>query len=188
VKIFEKWFVIIILVVILILIGENLRLSVVESRTNSQAANPFAVLASKPKIGSPVPDFVLSTTDGRKISVNQLRGKAVVINFWATWCVACLEEMPLLQAATVNYPEDVVVLAVNVAEDVKKVSQFQKLNEFSFPILLDLDGKVANTFGVFGYPATYFVDKEGIIRYQQIGQMNETKLNNNLKTIGIDTW
>lgn len=187
-KIFEKWFVIVILVVILILIGENIRLSLVESRTNSQTANPFAILASKPETGSPVPDFTLLTTDGKQISVNQLRGKAVVINFWATWCVACLDEMPLLQAAAEKHPEDLVILAVNVAEDAQKIKHYQEEQAYTFPVLLDSDGKIAHQFGVYGYPATYFVDKEGIIRYQQTGQMNETRFKDNLKTIGIDTW
>lgn len=187
-KIFEKWFVIIILLILLVLIGENVRLSMTKSATIQSAGNPFANLAAKPKTGFLVPDFELPAMDGSKKAVNQFRGKAVMINFWTSWCVGCLVEMPLIKSAADQHNGELVVLAVNVGETLDEIKPHALQTDESFQVLLDSEGKVADTFGVFGYPATFFVDKEGIIQHQQIGQMTEKILKENLKTIGIDAW
>lgn len=178
----------ILLIILLVIVGESLRHSEQEADSDNEFVNPFASLANRPKVGSPVPAFSLPSTSGNQISVEQLKGKALIINFWATWCGPCLVEMPLLQTVSERHKNDLIVLAINIEEPISTIKPFVEKNQLTFPVLVDIEGKIANTFGIFAYPASFFVDKQGIIRSQQFGQLNETLLRKNLATIGIDTW
>jgi peroxiredoxin len=184
----KKYILIGLVLLILILIGVNIWMGQFEKDASKPADNPFANLISKPKIGSPVPDFELPTLDGKKVSVSRLRGKSVVLNFWASWCASCIVEMPLLQTASEKHPDDLKVLAINIEEPASTVDAYTKKYPFKLPILLDLDGKVAHNFGVFAYPTSIFIDKEGIIRSQYVGQLDEIQLQKKLETIGISPW
>jgi cytochrome c biogenesis protein CcmG, thiol:disulfide interchange protein DsbE len=110
------------------------------------------------------------------------------LNFWATWCGPCLVEMPLLEAVSIRHKNDLVVVGVDIAESAEHVVSFVKTNKITFPILLDVNGLVADTFKAYAFPATIFIDKEGIIRSQQVGQLSESTLKKNLETIGIGSW
>ncbi len=184
----KKWYFFLFTILILLLIGVNIWMGQFESKSSEQGKNPFAIMISKPKNGSPVPDFELSGIKGERVNIGQYKGKAVALNFWATWCAPCLVEMPLLETAVKRHEKDLIVLAINIEEPSGTVEAYIKRGGFTFPVLLDVDGKVANNFGVFAYPATFFIDKEGIIRSQHVGQLDETMLRKNLKTIGIETW
>jgi peroxiredoxin len=172
-------------ILVLVLIGVNILMSRSEQGDSIPLENIFASLSSKPKIGSLVPDFSLKDLDGNSISIRQYRGKPVVLNFWATRCGPCLVEMPLLETVSVMHKNDMVVIAVNIEESSERVTKFVKENKISFPILLDVNGMVADTFKAYAFPATIFIDKEGIIRAQHVGQLNEATLKKNLETIGI---
>lgn len=133
-----------------------------------------AVEPAAPSIGSEAPDFSLSDLSGQNVSLNDLKGKAVLINFWATWCYPCREEMDDLQAIYDKYKDKgVVVLGINVREGEGVVKEFAKRFNITYPLLLDEDGKVSDAYNVFGIPSSLFIDKEGVIRDTVMGQMDE---------------
>lgn len=118
------------------------------------------------------PEFALDDIDGKTWSLSALRGKVVVINFWATWCPPCREEMPAMQRAWEQLRErDVVMLAIDVGEDEDTVFLFtgQLPVELEFPLLLDSDGTVVEQWPVKGLPTTFVVDREGRVVYTAVG-------------------
>ncbi|MBM3150340.1 MAG: redoxin domain-containing protein, partial [Chloroflexi bacterium] len=129
-----------------------------------------ASLPVGPKIGNRAPDFTLKTINGEEISLKSLRGKKVVLNFWATWCSPCVGEMPYFQDITRTWKEDeLVVLAVNLEENISTVRNFLAGERFTFTILLDIEGAVGSRYDVSSIPRTFFIDREGIIRETKQG-------------------
>lgn len=122
--------------------------------------------------GGPAPDFQLLGLDGQTVSLVSLRGRPVMLNFWATWCNPCRMEMPFIQEVfedTEWKEQELVILAVNLGEDASKVTKFLEDNGFSFTVLLDTDGSVAENYDVSGIPTTFFIDKNGIIKDRKTG-------------------
>ncbi|MDH3689334.1 MAG: TlpA family protein disulfide reductase [Gammaproteobacteria bacterium] len=118
------------------------------------------------------PDFELSSAEGKSYILSRLRGKVVIVNFWATWCPPCRREMPSMQRARDQLDrEDFEILAVNVGESAQAVSQFY--NEFDptleFPLLLDPESKVVREWSVMGLPTTFVLDQTGQIVYIATG-------------------
>ena len=141
-------------------------------------------LPAAPKAGSPAPDFELETLNGQQLRLEDLRNSPVVINFWATWCIPCEAEMPLLQESYTRYPE-LEILAVNFAESSATVQTFVDKHDLSFEILLDPRALVQNLYRVRGYPTTYFVDEDGLIQAVHIGVLNQRQLDKYLEQIGV---
>ena len=139
-----------------------------------------------PTIGSTVSDFELPVLSGQAQRLSELKGRPVVINFWATWCGPCKAEMPLLNRMSREYPDDLVVLGVNYAESVEVVEGFVTGEGITFPILLDEAGHVADLYIVRSYPTTFFVDAEGVLRAQHIGLLSEDLLVRYLELIGLE--
>ena len=136
-----------------------------------------AVREPQPAVDHPAPDFTLTRFDtGEKVSLSELRGKPVILNFWATWCGPCRAEMPALQAAHERYGDDLQIVGVDQGEEGAVVKKF--LDEFgiSFPILLDPDMTVGHTYRILGLPTTFFIDSQGIIRQVHAGQLNSAIL------------
>ena len=116
------------------------------------------------------PEFSLEDMDGNRFTLSDLRGEVVIVNFWATWCPPCREEMPSMQRAWEQLQaEGVMMLAVNVGESADTVFQFTANYPVDFPLLLDLDSSVLGQWPVQGLPATFVVDSEGRIAYRAIG-------------------
>ncbi|MCY4455073.1 MAG: TlpA disulfide reductase family protein [Chloroflexi bacterium] len=122
------------------------------------------------------PDFRLTDLDGRVVMLSDFRGKTVVLNFWASWCPPCREEMPEFQALWDERgsegSDDLVVLAVNFLRDdtVGAATSFIEGNDFTFPVIFDTTrGEVATRYGVRGLPATFFIDRNGIVRTTALG-------------------
>jgi peroxiredoxin len=132
-----------------------------------------------PVVGAPVEDFQLVDLDGTAHSLNQYRGKIVLVNFWATWCKPCTTEMPAMQATYEKLRDKgFVVLAVNELEDDAKVREHIKQYGHTFPVLMDRNNKVANQFGVFGLPVSVFIDQQGRVReYIKGGLLTEQMIN-----------
>ena len=124
----------------------------------------IAVAAAIP--GSSAPDFSLTARDGGKVRLADLKGQVVMINFWATWCGPCRQEMPLLAQLSTKYePLGFTLLGVNVEPDSAAAVTWLKGMPVTFPILFDTDSTVAGSFGVEGMPSTVFVDRKGQVRY-----------------------
>ena len=143
----------------------------------ASTSSPKPATGDKPvttgtNIGNLAPDFELQSLDGETVSLSGLRGKPVLINFWASWCGPCREEMPFLQEILEGKKwssKGLLILTVNIAEPPITVKRFMKVNQLSLPVLLDNDRNVAQEYNIRGIPATFFVDKSGIIRDRVIG-------------------
>jgi cytochrome c biogenesis protein CcmG, thiol:disulfide interchange protein DsbE len=121
--------------------------------------------------GRTAPAFALKTTDGEVVTLAELRGKPVIINFWSTWCLPCKQEHPLLLAAPAAYP-DVVFLGVVYADEPAKVKAWLASNGHSYPQLLDPGGRTSIDYGVAGVPETYFVDVTGRVVHKEAGPIS----------------
>ena len=125
------------------------------------------------RTGSVAPDFNLPKLDGRNVSLRDFRGRVVVLNFWATWCPPCVEEMPsLISFAEQMDPQGITVLGASVDYDGEALSKFIARNGIRFPIVRDKDQRIASRYGTFKYPETYIIDREGRISEKLIGPMN----------------
>ncbi len=123
-------------------------------------------------IGNPAPDFTVQDAD-RRVSLGELRGKIVVLNFWATWCPPCIEEMPsLVQMQRRMKAKGVEVLAVSVDADGDAYHRFLKDHSVDLLTVRDADQKSNNLYGTFKFPETYIVDRSGILRRKFIGPVD----------------
>ncbi len=128
------------------------------------------------EVGQPAPDFSLKNLEGETISLDQFRGKVVFLNFWATWCVPCREEMPLLQQFARENDGSAVVLGINLDEPAGQVASFTTDAGITFPILLDTGSEVVTRYAIRGYPTTVVVDSDGIIQAIHIGSLTQSTL------------
>ncbi len=129
-----------------------------------------AVHAGNVDNGAQAPDFVLTARDGGQVRLTDLKGQVVMINFWATWCGPCRQEMPLLAQLQSKYePLGFTLLGVNVEPDSQAAVAWLKDVPVTFPILFDTKNEVAGRFGVEGMPSTVFVDRSGHVRYVHRG-------------------
>ena len=128
-------------------------------------------------IDHPAPDFALSGIDGKIHHLKDYSGKRIVLNFWATWCVPCRQEMPLLQKTYAQLQSNgLVVIGVDQQEDAGTVSAFLKEVNVTYPILLDNDLSAFHAYGVMGIPITFFIDTNGIVRAKSIGALTDNLL------------
>lgn len=146
----------------------------------TQAAGSMVAL-KRPmvKVGSVAPDFVLEDHDGKPVRLSDLQGKIVVINFWASWCPPCRDEMPDLQWLSEEYQKDLVVLGVNTAyvDDRSDALAFADELALTFPILFDQSGDVSEgLFSVRGLPTSYWIDRRGTVRQIQVGAMTRDQM------------
>jgi thiol-disulfide isomerase/thioredoxin len=109
-----------------------------------------------------VPPFLFKDANGREYKLENLRGKKVVLNFWATWCAPCKEELPSLQIfSDLQNPEQVLVLTINVKEPPGRAHRFMQNNQISLPLISDAQGEWAQKFGVKVYPTSLLLDTKG---------------------------
>ena len=125
-------------------------------------SNDPRVVAS-PLLGKPAPDFTLTDLEGRVVRLSELRGRPVVLNFWATWCQPCVVEHPTLAAAASRFGERAHFLGVIYHDEPRAVRAFLVRRPPWGPSLIDDGSRVAIAFGVYGAPETYFIDADGIV-------------------------
>lgn len=127
------------------------------------------------KIGNLAPDFSVSMLDGKTIKLSELRGKPVFLNFWATWCPPCNQEMPDIEKVYKdNFP--VQIISMNEKESPMAVGSFLSQKGYTFPVAFDLKGEIAGLYMVTGIPTSYAIDANGIIRYVQTGPLTYAQL------------
>ncbi len=137
-------------------------------------------------VGTLAPDFTTKTLDGAAVRLSQLRGKPVVLNFWATWCAPCQEEMPLIQRASDIYrSQGLTILAVDYQQtDAGAMKAFLRKVDAHFPAAYDPAGKIAGAYGVnVGLPVSIFIDRSGTVSFIQLGQMSKSVLEQHLRSI-----
>lgn len=152
-----------------------------QASTPSPAASPELVPAATPapaaRPENPAPDFTLSDLDGRPVTLSQLRGRVVVLNFWASWCPSCQAEARDFAEFARRYRDrGVVVVGVNLREDAAAVRAFAESNAIDYPLLLDPDAAVGRAYQVVGIPTTLFLDAGGGIRGRHVGVLNAAQL------------
>ena len=130
-------------------------------------------MASRPPVvGSPAPEIALKDLRGQEVRLSHLHGKIVLLNFWATWCKPCKEEMPAMQASYDKLRDQgFVVLAVNELEDAGRVAEHIRTHGHTFLVVMDHDNRVANRYGVVGLPASFLIDRQGIVREHVFGSL-----------------
>ncbi|MGB8066057.1 MAG: TlpA disulfide reductase family protein [Candidatus Sulfotelmatobacter sp.] len=127
-----------------------------------------------PRIGSNAPDFTVQDSD-RTVSLDNFRGQVVVLNFWATWCPPCVEEMPsLVEMQRRMKAKGVTVVAVSVDVDQNAYHQFLKDHNVNLLTVRDPNEKTSNLYGTFKFPETYVIDRKGIMRRKFIGAVEWT--------------
>lgn len=125
-------------------------------------------------IGDQAPDFTLTDLSGQPLTLSDLRGRYVVLNFWATWCPPCRKEMPVLQQVHARYQEQgVVVVGVNLDESPLTIRAFTEPLGVTFPIVIDKGNKVTQAYGFLPLPTTYFIGPDGQVRLVQYGEVTE---------------
>jgi thiol-disulfide isomerase/thioredoxin len=121
------------------------------------------------------PDFTLLDIDGQQVSLQQYRGKVVFLNFWATWCIPCREEMPALERLHQTYQQDLAIISIDLKESVDQVKAFFQKHSLSFPSLLDPNGVVFRDYLVAGMPTTYLIDRDGTMLARGVGGRDWTR-------------
>ena len=139
-------------------------------------ALPAAAEELKPWAGGATPPLELTDFQGKKHSLADYRGKVVLVNFWATWCEPCREEMPSMERLRVSLADrQFAVLAVNLAEPESRIAKFLDTVPVGFPILLDRDTKTTRAWQAKVLPATYIVGPDGAVRYRHVGELDWSK-------------
>jgi cytochrome c biogenesis protein CcmG/thiol:disulfide interchange protein DsbE len=140
--------------------------------SGSESEGPTGV-----QVGDRAAGFTVTTPAGDSIALDDYRGSVILLNFWATWCGPCREEMPAFQAAYEARQDDgLVVLAVNYQQQVEDVTPFVEELALTFPVVLDPSLKVATLYRVRGLPMSLIIDREGFVRVRHVGHMSQDLL------------
>ncbi len=130
----------------------------------------------------PSPELSGRTLDGTTLALADLKGQPVAVHFWATWCSVCAMEKGSIQSLASD--RKVITIAAE-SGDAAKVASYLKANGLSFPVVLDQEGKLAHRFGVQGFPTTLFLDRNGVIRFAEVGYTSELGMRLRLWLAGL---
>ena len=136
------------------------------------------------RVGGPAPIFELETLKGEILKSSDFKNKAFILNFWATWCVPCIKEMPELNKAYASYKDSgVEIIAINFAESRSEVDEFVNKHQLNFPVVLDKYGDVSQDYKIRNLPVTYFISSKGIIMDIAFGGINQEFIKAKLKQL-----
>lgn len=165
-------------------------IGVIFALTGCKNPNDLAVQAAQQGPGGAVgtgdiaADFVVPTLDGSSIQLNDLRGRPVILYFWATWCGSCTFDMPVIETFYQRETDSgLVVLAVNVGQSETTVRDFVAEGGYTFPVGLDGNMDIGRTYRLLGFPSTYFIDPDGVVRSVRMGQVSQEILEERLAMI-----
>lgn len=129
-------------------------------------AQPATAKEKTTQLSGPAPDFTLKSNTGKNIRLSELRGQVVMLNFWASWCGPCKQEMPLLDALYKRYsPAGFTLLGINAEEDLSEAKALLAKDPVAFPVLFDTDSKMSETYGVDAMPSSVLIDCNGNMRH-----------------------
>ncbi|MFV1982540.1 MAG: TlpA disulfide reductase family protein [Thiohalomonadales bacterium] len=146
----------------------------------------FSSTASAVKVKQIAPDFTLASNKGSNIRLKDLRGKVVMINFWATWCAPCRKELPLLNVLYNKYKsKGFVLLGVNIDDNSKLANKMIKDLKINFPVLFDKTQATSEKYDLQAMPSTFILDKNGVIRFSHYGYKSgyEKKYDKDVKSL-----
>jgi cytochrome c biogenesis protein CcmG/thiol:disulfide interchange protein DsbE len=170
---------------ILVILGLALSMLLTTGGSAKQTVSPDTKTGpelkhSLPQPGDSAPDFVLADMEGRSLKLSDLRGKKVLINFWATWCQPCHDEMPELVQKYEEYKDKIAFYGINLTNmeggNLSEMRNFLQQYHVSYPVLLDKEGRVANQYKIIGIPTTLTIDANGIIVDRFTGSLTETNM------------
>jgi thiol-disulfide isomerase/thioredoxin len=149
-------------------------------------AAPAQAQELKPWSGGATPSLELLDLQGAKHRLADYRGKVVLVNFWATWCVPCRDEMPSLERLRASLEgRPFAILAVNLAEPESRIRKFLELVPVRFPVLLDPDTRTTKAWQAKLLPATYVIGPDGAIRYRHVGELDWSKPSIRAAIVGL---
>lgn len=142
-------------------------------------------LEPAPVAGHPAPDFELANIDGEMLRLSDYKGTPVIVNFWATWCAPCRAEFPEFQEAAVDNADTLLIIGVNSTsvDQIDKIPGFVDEFGITFPIVLDVDGDVVDTYGVLGLPTTVFIDSNGMVNEVFTGPLNKAYIESKISEL-----
>ena len=153
-----------------------------ESVTEEPASGPENYVAEyRVEEGYLAPDFTATLLDGSVVNLSDYQGAPVILNFWATWCGPCCNEMPAFQQLTDEYGAGLTVLAVNCGESATAVQSFVNANGYTFPIALDTNYAISSLYPTNGIPYTIVIDEYGVIRHITVGASTADAMYNHYK-------
>jgi cytochrome c biogenesis protein CcmG/thiol:disulfide interchange protein DsbE len=151
---------------------------------NSDDDTDSITVGGHPLYGQPAPEIDLTTLDGERVTLSSLQGRPVLINFWATWCMPCREEFPLMVKAYADHSDaDLEILGIIHDDAAEGARAFAADEDASWPMLLDPDDVAWNDYLGVGMPTSFFVDAEGIVRAFSLGGFTDEGLVRQLETI-----
>jgi cytochrome c biogenesis protein CcmG/thiol:disulfide interchange protein DsbE len=137
--------------------------------------------AGRPLPGQPAPDFTLDLLDGSRLSLSDLRGQVVVLNFWTTWCPPCADELPDLEALWSEYQaQGVVFVGIAVQEEKAEVREMGSRFGLTYPLGLDPEERIATPYGITGVPETFMIDPQGQAAVVYVGPVDAAELRQDL--------
>ena len=150
------------------------------------AQHEHATSITAPAVGAQAVDFELKLLDGKLVSLQQWRGKPVVINFFASWCDPCRDEMPLINEIAAGAGKGGYrVIGIAVEDTRAAVTQFSKEAKLTCPVGLDLNSTIKRAYRIFGPPATFFIDAQGTVRDIVLGPVTPERAREALKKAGV---
>ncbi|MBK3494867.1 TlpA family protein disulfide reductase [Viridibacillus sp. YIM B01967] len=154
----------------------------VDALANSSLAN------SGLAVGQMAPDFELETLDGKKVKLSDFQGKKVILNFWATWCPPCKEEIPHMQKYYEKFAKEdnfeiVAVNLTNKDKSIEYVKEFAKTYEITYPVLLDTEGKQMKQYKIRIIPTTFYIDTKGVIQENKPGPVDQDSMKESIKSL-----
>ncbi len=148
-----------------------------------QPPDPDETMAS---IASVAPNFIMQDAEGNTVELSSFKGKPVVLNFWTSWCSFCKAEMPYFESAYKEYGDQVQFIMLNPVKSERSRDDgrnYIKSSDFTFPVFYETEGKAMSMYGLRGFPATIFIDKDGKITAKNIGAITQDKLNKSIESL-----
>ena len=187
---------VVIIIILIVMIALALKSPAEEKTINQQAGDTLRGYSdSTPQTlvmeeteeaeAEPAPDFELQALTGEMVSLSDFNGKPVLINFWATWCPPCVQEMPLLQEISDDYAGELVVLPVNGGDSMEQIRAFAEAYEYNLMFLADPENALSLEYSVRGFPTSFFIDVDGLVQGTYVGMMDENIISYYLEKIGV---
>jgi len=152
--------------------------SCASSQSNVSPKSTATIVKDKAK------DFTLKDLDGNSVSLSNLKGKKVFMNFWATWCQPCVQELPDIESIYQENIPDLVIVSINLEQNDTVVKKFMVDKKYNFKVLLDSNGDCSSRYGVNAIPHSFFIDRDGNIVSSRLGGMTREEMHKYIEELG----